>query len=74
MIHPAAITRQAAPGLLLFPRFNRDSVFQFTRLSQAEAVFGLMQHLVNGPNLAGEGFEIAVSLATACPAFQAGIW
>ena len=70
LIHPAAITRQAAPGLLLFPRFNRDSDFQCTRLSQAEAVFNLMQHLVNGPNLAGEGFETAASMAKACPAYR----
>jgi hypothetical protein len=70
LIHSAAVCHQAAPGLLLFPRFNRNSDFQFTRLSQAEAVFGLMQHLVNGPSLAGEGFEIAVNLATACPAYR----
>jgi hypothetical protein len=70
LIHPAAICRQASPGLLLFPRYTPGADLQATRLSQAEAVFGLMQHLVNGPNLVGEGFETAASLAKACPAYR----
>jgi len=70
LIHPGAICQSAALGWLLFPRYSPGAAFQASRLSQAQAVFGLMQHLVNGPNLPGEGFESAARLATACPAFQ----
>lgn len=70
LIHPDAVCPSAAPGLLLFSRFSPGAPFQAERLTQAKAVFSLMQHLVNGPNLPGEGFESAASLAVACPAWR----
>lgn len=70
LLHPDAVCPSAAPGLLIFSRFSPGASFQAERLTQAKAVFSLMQHLVNSPNLPGEGFESAASLAVACPAWR----
>lgn len=69
-IRAGAVRQAAQAGWLLFPQYRRGAAFQARRLSQAEAAFGLMQHLVNGPNLVGEGFEIIARLAQICPAYR----
>lgn len=70
LIRPGSVCRRAAPALLIFPRFQPGANFQAVPLSPARAVFRLLQHLVNGPNLPGDGLETASRLGQSLPAWE----
>ena len=70
LIHPGSICRQATPAVLIFPHYLPGANFQAAPLSPARAVFMLLQHLVNGPNLPGDGLETASRLGQSLPAWE----
>lgn len=70
LIRPGSICHQATPAVLIFPHYQPGANFQATPLSPAWAVFMLLQHLVNGPNLPGDGLELVRRLGQSLPAWE----
>lgn len=70
LLNPAAVRASAAPRLLLFPRFAAESPLQAEPLTSGEALFQLLQCLVNARNFADGGMEAAARLARSAPAFR----
>jgi serine kinase of HPr protein (carbohydrate metabolism regulator) len=54
----------------VFPRFERDSGFNFTQLSSAEAGLNLMNNHVNARNLEDHGFRAMMALIRATPRYS----
>lgn len=74
-IEPLLLSRdgvclQAAPRLLLFPRYVPNTPFCATRLTPAEGLFRLLQTLVNARNLPGSGLGSAAHLARRVTAYS----
>jgi hypothetical protein len=61
---------QAAPRLLLFPRYAPEAGFRVTKLTPAEALFRLLQTLVNARNLPDSGLGSAARLARQVSAYS----
>ena len=61
-------------AMMIFPRYNKDSDYQLTKLSSAEAGMSLMGNYVNARNLEGHGFRemMAVIRKTPCYSLQYG--
>jgi hypothetical protein len=56
--------------LILFPRYEAGVRLAIRPLSTAEAVYTLMQHLVNARNLPGYGLTAVRQLAQQTTAYQ----
>jgi hypothetical protein len=63
LLRAGCVRAAAAPRFLLFPRYTPDAPFAAQRLSPAEALFVLLQRLINAPNLPDRGFTAARRLA-----------
>lgn len=59
-----------APSLILFPRYQAGSAFEFRRLSPARATLGLMEVLLNGPLRPHGGLPELAALARLAPAYE----
>ncbi|HED13685.1 MAG TPA: hypothetical protein ENI62_08530 [Gammaproteobacteria bacterium] len=57
-------------GLLLFPRYQQDTDFQYTELTPAQAGMRLMSVLVNARNLSDHGFAQTARIAQTTRACQ----
>lgn len=64
------VRASAHPQALLFPRYVTGEPFMAQRLSTAEALFHLMQRLINAKNLPGHGLEAATRLAQQTTAYS----
>lgn len=64
------VCASAHPQALLFPRYVTGEPFVAQRLSTAEALFHLMQRLINAKNLPGHGLEAATRLAQQTTAYS----
>jgi hypothetical protein len=62
-LNPQGDWRPLRPCRVLFGRYSIEEPPRVERLSPARTAFLLLQSLVNGPNLAGQGMQQAVSLA-----------
>jgi hypothetical protein len=62
-LNPRGDWRPLGPGRVLFGRYSAEEPQRVERLSPARTAFLLLQSLVNGPNLAGQGMQQAVALA-----------
>lgn len=63
LLNPDGLCPQAAPRLLLFPRYSPDAPCSVTKLTPAESLFRLLQTLVNARNLPDFGMGSAARLA-----------
>ena len=61
-LHPNETSSTAAPRILLFPRYVPKAPLQAELLTKAEALFHLLQTLVNARNLPGHGMDAAARL------------
>lgn len=61
---------EASPRLAILPRYEANAGFTVQQLSQAQAAFALMQHLVNARNLPQHGLSAAARLAVLLTAFS----
>jgi len=68
--NPEVIKPTATPRLLIFPRYLRDAEFQVERISTADALFRLLQNLVNARNFSDYGFAETSRLAHQVTAYQ----
>lgn len=74
-IEPAALTTggikpTAAPRLLVFPRYLPEVGFQEKRITTADALFCLLQNLVNARNFSDHGFAETTRLARQMVAYE----
>lgn len=58
-----------SPRLIIFPQYQRDGLFEWCKLSAAQAGLALMKCLINARNLPGHGFAQVARLARAVPAY-----
>jgi hypothetical protein len=63
LLRPRCVRSSARPQIVVFPRYTAGEPFTAQRLSPAEALFLLMQRLVNARNLPDLGFTAATRLA-----------
>ncbi len=63
LLNADGICAQAAPRLLVFPHYVPDASFCVTKLTTADALFRLLQTLVNARNLPDAGMQAAADLA-----------
>lgn len=70
LLNGAGICPFATPCLLVFPHYAPEASFRVTQLTQAEALFRLMQTLVNARNLPNAGLGAAASLARQVTAYS----
>jgi len=70
LLRPDAVYSTATPCALVFPHYEPDVSLQTKKLTSAEALFRLMQTLVNARNLPGHGMDAAARLARQVKAFD----
>jgi hypothetical protein len=70
LLNKDGLALQAVPRLLLFPRYAPDTPFRVTELTPAEALFRLLQTLVNARNLPDSGLGSAARLARRVTAYS----
>ncbi len=70
LLSPNGFCPQAAPRLLLFPRYTPGANLCLTSLTPAESLFLLLQTLVNARNLPDSGLGSAVRLARRAAAYR----
>ena len=70
LLRPRCVRASAHPQFLLFLHYSAGEPFVAQRLSAAEALFLLMQRLVNAKNLPGHGFAVATHLARQTTAYS----
>lgn len=58
------------PGLILFPRFEKDAGLHMAPLSAGSAALRLLENNLNGRNLADGGLSTMAALAEEIPAFS----
>ncbi len=63
LLNPDGTKATAAPRLIIFPRYEPDAAFRIERLTRAETLFRLLQHLVNARNFPDYGMDAASHLA-----------
>jgi hypothetical protein len=64
------VKSSAVPKILIFPRYEGDADFQVKRISTANAMFGLIQNLVNARNFPDYGFAETSRLARQVEAYE----
>ena len=64
------IAPTAIPRILLFPTYQAEAGFQLKQLSTADALFRLLQNLVNARNFADHGFAETSRLAQQGSAYE----
>jgi len=69
LFHPGAVTDKVAPRVLVFPQYQANASLQTQKLTAGEALFRLLQALVNARNLPGYGMEATTRLAKRVQAF-----
>lgn len=69
LFHADAPISIATPRLLIFPHYIADAPLQAERLTKAEALFRLLQNLVNARNLPNHGMDATVRLASQVTAY-----
>ncbi|GAB4455668.1 MAG: hypothetical protein Kow0070_04360 [Anaerolineales bacterium] len=69
LLNPAAICSNALPNVLLFPQYTHGASFNVQRLTPAEALFRLLQCLVNARNFPDGGISAAARLARGTVAY-----
>jgi len=67
---PAAVRASVAPSLLLFMRYAPAQPLRDEPLSSADALFRLLERLVNARNFSDGGMQAAARLARRAPAFS----
>ena len=70
LFHPNAAKSTATPRLLIFPCYEAGAPLQTRKLTGAEALFRLLQTLVNARNLPGHGMDAATRLARQVTAYS----
>lgn len=65
-----AVCHSAAPSLMLFPKYVPEASLSVQRLTQAEALFRLLQCLVNARNFSDGGISSAARLAKQTQAYS----
>lgn len=70
LLNPNAICHSAVPSLILFPKYIPASPLNVQRLTQADALFRLLQCLVNARNFSDGGMSVASRLAKQVPAYS----
>ncbi len=70
LLDRAGVCPQTAPRLLLFPCYTPAAPLQVTQLTPAEALFRLLQSLVNARNLPGSGLGQVARLARQVTAYR----
>ena len=70
LLNVDGICTQTTPRLLFFPHYTPDTSFRVTKLSPAEALFRLLQTLVNARNLADTGMKAAACLVRRVTAYS----
>lgn len=63
LLNPAAVCASITPRILLFPQYTAGAPLRVQRLTPAEALFQLMQCLVNARNFTDGGMSAAARLA-----------
>ncbi|MBI3151715.1 MAG: hypothetical protein HYZ21_06255 [Chloroflexi bacterium] len=70
MFNSATVEREALPRLLIFPRYEKGEELQVEKISAADALFQLMQNLVNARNFPDHGMSTAARIVQQAPAFR----
>lgn len=63
LFNPNAIQAVAEPRILIFPHYHHEAEFLVKRITQAEALFRLLQNLVNARNFPDYGMAATSRLA-----------
>lgn len=69
LLNPVAPRSEVPPSLLLFVRYAAEAALEVERLTSANALFQMLQTLVNARNFADRGMNSASQLARQVPAF-----
>ncbi|GAB4459526.1 MAG: hypothetical protein OHK0041_24030 [Anaerolineales bacterium] len=69
LLNPSAVCFKALPSVLLFPQYTPGAPFHAQRLTPAEALFRLLQGLVNARNFPDGGISAAARLARGTAAY-----
>lgn len=69
LLNQNATQATAVPSLLIFPRYEPNASFQIERLTRAEALFRLLQNLVNARNFPDYGMAATSRLARRVTAY-----
>ncbi|MCZ2127940.1 MAG: hypothetical protein LC099_09240 [Anaerolineales bacterium] len=69
-LNPNAVCHSAAPSLTLFPKYIPEAPLSVQRLTQAEALFRLLQCLVNARNFSDGGMSVAARLVKQTQAYS----
>jgi len=70
LFHQDAVAKSSTPQVLVFPQYQADAPLQTQKLTTAEALFRLLEALVNARNLPGHGMEGATRLAKQVKAYS----
>jgi hypothetical protein len=70
LLHADGVCSQTTPQILIFPHYASQASFHIQKLTAAEALFRLLQNLVNARNLPKNGMEEAANLARRVPAYS----
>jgi len=70
LFHPGGVANQVKPSVLIFPQYQADAPLQTQKLTTAEALFRLLQALVNARNLPGHGMDAVTRLAQGVIAYS----
>jgi len=70
LFHPGGIVDKVKPAVLIFPQYQVDAPLQTQKLTNGEALFRLLQALVNARNLPGYGLDAATRLAQQVKAYS----
>jgi len=70
LLNPDGTKATAAPRLIIFPRYESDAAFRVERLTRAETLFHLLQHLVNARNFSDYGMAATSRLASQVTAYH----
>lgn len=57
-------------SMMIFPKYQKDSDFEFARLSSAEAGMSLMSNHVNARNIKGHGFRAMMAIIRETPCYS----
>ncbi|MCP4142173.1 MAG: hypothetical protein GY755_18165 [Chloroflexi bacterium] len=70
LFHPNAVTATAVPRTLIFPHYQENAPLQTQKLTSAEALFHILQTLVNARNLPNHGLDAATRFVKRVAAYS----
>lgn len=71
-LRSGSVRTRSPLNVLVFPTYTAAGPDEFRRLTPAQTVFRLMPRIVNAQRLPRRGFDSAVAVATATPAYALG--